>query len=616
MTVREYVGARYVPLYIGDWDNTVTYEPLSIVTYQGNSYTSRQYVPSGIDINNTQYWICSGNYNAQVEAYRQEVVSVSNYVSTLETTVGDNSSGLVHDVAELQTTVGDNSSGLVHDVDALELSVPRLELDIERQKMLNGILSKCGRDFEIVDRFIIDRGDGGEGYHTDRISSVQNGICFIQNNTRYYAQFILYDDDSYNDLYIRNLDSHTTVSRLQDVTNYHDPSLTYIGGYLYCVDDTNKQLIKINVTNPSNPSFTTQSLAHTTHYDLICFTSSTEYCGLSSNGATIDFYEIGNASMVDQLQLSSPALMTNSVIQSMFVNNDYIVFGHWQPNAVSIFNMHTGDHIKTIGMETWYDFVPCQEVESATIADDVLYVNLGQTLEGYNLPCILAVPLDNTQTFKPSTNPFVFESNDTGTYRRQVYVNNETGKLFQDTNSYPNRFVFKFATDAANALRSIGSGGTINFSASSYPRFVALFDGVFRIAHSGSNIDTEMAGLRFVNCVVNIIDFDRFNWVANNKYNDSEWNAIYCLGCVVNANCTSISDWRSIEVEENPEAANDAKARLLHLRQCQSMLPSPKNCRVEYGSVDLRYNAATDTNCVLNYSCVNVSTEPDTFSRD
>ena len=73
MSVREYVGARYVPLMLGDWDNTKTYEPLSVVLYQGNSYTSRQYVPAGIDIANDAYWASTGNYNAQVDAYRAEV---------------------------------------------------------------------------------------------------------------------------------------------------------------------------------------------------------------------------------------------------------------------------------------------------------------------------------------------------------------------------------------------------------------------------------------------------------------------------------------------------------------------------------------------------------------
>ena len=73
MTVREYIGARYVPLYVGEWDNTRAYEALNIVQFAGASYTSLQAVPAGIDIYNEDYWLCSGNYNAQIEQYRQEV---------------------------------------------------------------------------------------------------------------------------------------------------------------------------------------------------------------------------------------------------------------------------------------------------------------------------------------------------------------------------------------------------------------------------------------------------------------------------------------------------------------------------------------------------------------
>lgn len=75
MSVTQYIGARYVPLFDGEWDNTKVYEPLTIVQYQGNSYTSVQAVPQGIDINNTNYWAATGNYNAQVEAYRREVMT-------------------------------------------------------------------------------------------------------------------------------------------------------------------------------------------------------------------------------------------------------------------------------------------------------------------------------------------------------------------------------------------------------------------------------------------------------------------------------------------------------------------------------------------------------------
>lgn len=73
--VREYIGARYVPVFANpaEWDDTRGYEPLTIVLHKGNSFTSTQYVPTGIDISNTEYWLETGNWNAQIEAYREEV---------------------------------------------------------------------------------------------------------------------------------------------------------------------------------------------------------------------------------------------------------------------------------------------------------------------------------------------------------------------------------------------------------------------------------------------------------------------------------------------------------------------------------------------------------------
>ena len=75
MSVTQYIGARYVPLFADptEWTSDRAYEPLTIVMHEGNSYTSKQAVPIGIDINNDEFWALTGNYNAQVEAYRREV---------------------------------------------------------------------------------------------------------------------------------------------------------------------------------------------------------------------------------------------------------------------------------------------------------------------------------------------------------------------------------------------------------------------------------------------------------------------------------------------------------------------------------------------------------------
>lgn len=72
-----------------DWDKTKTYEPLTIVYHQGNSYTSRQSVPAGVNITDTTYWALTGNYNAQIEQYRKETASKLSTVTTDGTLEGD-----------------------------------------------------------------------------------------------------------------------------------------------------------------------------------------------------------------------------------------------------------------------------------------------------------------------------------------------------------------------------------------------------------------------------------------------------------------------------------------------------------------------------------------------
>lgn len=71
--VRQYVGARYVPLICGEWNPDIDYEPLSIVTYFGNSYTSKVPVPAGTLPTDTAYWAKTGNFNAQLEDITKRV---------------------------------------------------------------------------------------------------------------------------------------------------------------------------------------------------------------------------------------------------------------------------------------------------------------------------------------------------------------------------------------------------------------------------------------------------------------------------------------------------------------------------------------------------------------
>lgn len=94
--VRQYVGARYVPVFANplEWSDTREYEPLTIVTYQGNSYTSMQYVPTSIGIADTAYWALTGNFNAQVEAYRAEVRAFDDRINANAAAISANTAAI------------------------------------------------------------------------------------------------------------------------------------------------------------------------------------------------------------------------------------------------------------------------------------------------------------------------------------------------------------------------------------------------------------------------------------------------------------------------------------------------------------------------------------------
>lgn len=82
---RQYIGARYVPIFADpiEWDNQRSFEPLTIVTYLGASYTSKKNVPSGVKPTDNEYWVLTGNYNAQIEEYRLETEKVKTSLNNI-----------------------------------------------------------------------------------------------------------------------------------------------------------------------------------------------------------------------------------------------------------------------------------------------------------------------------------------------------------------------------------------------------------------------------------------------------------------------------------------------------------------------------------------------------
>lgn len=60
----------------GEWDKNREYDIFCDVIYQGDTYTSRKYVPKGIEISNDEYWIRMASHDQQVEHLRDIIENV------------------------------------------------------------------------------------------------------------------------------------------------------------------------------------------------------------------------------------------------------------------------------------------------------------------------------------------------------------------------------------------------------------------------------------------------------------------------------------------------------------------------------------------------------------
>ena len=79
-----YIGARYVPIFDGDWDNTKTYEPLTIVNYNNGSYTSKRTVPAGTVPTDTDYWALTGNFNGYIQNLQDQIDALNGDIEDLD----------------------------------------------------------------------------------------------------------------------------------------------------------------------------------------------------------------------------------------------------------------------------------------------------------------------------------------------------------------------------------------------------------------------------------------------------------------------------------------------------------------------------------------------------
>ena len=94
MALKKFIGARYAPEFAGAWSNTKQYAALSVVYADNRSYVSRKTVPAGTPITNTEFWIQSSDWNAQVAEYNLKVEGYNANVEQYNKNVQDYSAAV------------------------------------------------------------------------------------------------------------------------------------------------------------------------------------------------------------------------------------------------------------------------------------------------------------------------------------------------------------------------------------------------------------------------------------------------------------------------------------------------------------------------------------------
>lgn len=132
MAVRQYIGARYIPLFSDpiEWSATLNYEPLTVVTYQGSSYISRQYTPAGTPLSNTQYWVLWADFNAQIEAYRQEVLRFDGRITANADAISAETSARTAADATINTAIANEAAARAAADRALNTRIDNIDSEI------------------------------------------------------------------------------------------------------------------------------------------------------------------------------------------------------------------------------------------------------------------------------------------------------------------------------------------------------------------------------------------------------------------------------------------------------------------------------------------------------
>ncbi len=343
MGVTQYIGARYVPLFAdpAQWNNTRTYEPLTIVLHEGNSFTSKQFVPVGIDINNESFWAQTGNYNSQVEQYRQEVQEFDERITGNSQLINEYEEELAQEIED------------------------RIEADNKIDSAIDSVAARQGFIGYVQPDYI--------GRFCHLYKYVGQGGCLISNDLILrYAQDT--ENKNFGIVEVASLSTKAVSRRANNVKWGHANAICFDGKYLYVAPmsdyTANVQvpwIYKVNLENLEtinqyNLPFNVYSVS----YDKI---TKKYYCNGNVNG-NHNVYEWNPETNEVEFVFTIPFQQGKKPrYQGVIVHDNIFYVPYFDPNFIQSYDIE-GNLIMTTALGETIGYMDAQEVETITIADD------------------------------------------------------------------------------------------------------------------------------------------------------------------------------------------------------------------------------------------------------
>lgn len=316
MAVTQIVGPRIAPYWADpvEWTSTRAYEPFTFVTYQGDSYCSRQDTPIGIDITNDDYWVKVSDYNAQAVALQREMTN------TIEAAESSMTNTIQAAENKMTSTINDAKEDFNESINVFNQYLP----------------------FDIEPKDGSSKGVTSDGIN-DAIGTVDSKIDSVNNkvDTIYPLDTIPTDGSIkgitsggvYSSLY--NCEKiYSTVEELKKATTYDGEivaTMSYYandnGGAIYNISDTQNGLLNLTSIKLDNGLFANMHVSPYMHAESI---------GCKSNDTTFD-----NSTILNEFwqQYKNHGLI--------FDSGDYYFANTLSTNGPMYFNVNTYLHLNS-----------------------------------------------------------------------------------------------------------------------------------------------------------------------------------------------------------------------------------------------------------------------------